>query len=50
MRLSGKWEKDIYVYQKRAQINKNSLRSTALETGILLESESHPILLVLHPA
>lgn len=48
MRLSGKWEKD--VYQKRAQMNKNSLRSTALETGILLESESHPILLVLHPA
>lgn len=49
IRLSGKLEKDTCVYQKRAQMNKSSLRSTALETGIPLKSENHPILLALHP-
>ena len=42
--------KRMFMFIKKGhRLIKNSLRSTALETRILLKSESHSILLAQHP-
>lgn len=50
IRISEKWERTFMFIKGGHKLIKCSLRSTALETRILLKSENHPILLAQHPA